>query len=183
MEVSAQQIWDSLTVLHETLGYGPRWEHAGNTLTNPDAITQALATGMNRKDTTGEVIPTLGQRIGIGSLDQDNLGLSISVGGTAPTWSGVFLLTPTDRRPPDLDTAKDLMSQLVQTWRPQDMTWSTDKLREAGWDAGLPMKKGVPFAGWLTWVSPNLHDPLPGPVEELAGGACTCSPPPLMRPP
>lgn len=115
-------------------------------------------------------MPQVGQDIGFGPREQPGVTVSGSVGGTAPTWSGVFLLMLPDRPPPDLDTAKDLISRLVQIWRPQDMTWSTDELREAGWDAGLPMKKGVPFAGWLTWVSPDLDDPLPGPVEELAGG-------------
>lgn len=49
VEVSAQQIWDSLTVLHKTLGYGPRWAYGDFPLTDPGAITQALATGVHRK--------------------------------------------------------------------------------------------------------------------------------------
>ncbi|OLT17208.1 hypothetical protein BJF80_03280 [Serinicoccus sp. CUA-874] len=168
VEVSANQVWDSLAMLRDELGCASSWSSGDVILDGADSLATALATGVHTKDTTGEVIPTLGQTIGIQSLDQHDLVVNVSVGGSADTWTGVFVCQTRLLANLDRSRAGRLLGRLVEIWCPAHAALTTSQLRRAGWQAGLS-KKG-PAAGWLTWVSPDLHDPLPGPVEELGGG-------------
>lgn len=168
------------TLLHQTLqavssitGEEGSWvdqRSPSDHVESAEQVKAHLERGTNRDEVQNTPIESLGNSLTLWNTREgrDAVVVSARVGGTAPTWRGVCLVEARSPLTTDPDQALELFSEFVRLWNPRWATWTTNDIRDQGFEAGLKVRE--PHLGWLTWVREDQPDPFASAGTELHTG-------------
>jgi hypothetical protein len=190
VDVCAQRLADCLVRLEQCdaalAGWSTKQHRRGDSVqfdgADLDVLRGLLVAGTNHRDADGSSIDELGFSVGLWNGDGERpIGLSITCGAwttTAGVMNSVVLdLPPWSRtrheRLFEIDTARCVISAVVESWRPNWATLTSYELADA-----LDAPPRVPSVGWFTFLAEGrpIPDTLPlARREDVSGGVLLIS--------